>query len=144
MMLEYSWQILCVTGIILFVLEMLLGGFFMIPIASAAIITAALTPFLGSWTQILFTLTVFSLILTFFFQFFLKPKFLKNSISTNTDALIGKEIIVTQTIEIGKTGYVKIYADELRARSELSEKIEKGSTVIVKSLSGNTVSVIKK
>ena len=80
---------------------------------------------------------VISLVLLFFTRPFVKKYFNSTRTKTNFETVIGKEALVTSTIDnINATGSVTINGLEWTARSVNGEIIEKGTKVIVESISG--------
>jgi NfeD-like. len=80
---------------------------------------------------------VVSLALLIFTRPFVKKYFNTNRVKTNYEAVIGKEAIVTSTIDNDKgIGLAKVSGQEWSARSVDGSVIEKGTKVIVESISG--------
>lgn len=78
--------------------------------------------------------------------FVLRPLFKKRmnipTTATNADAMIGKLVLVTSTIEVNHPGSVKVEGVEWTANTE-KDKFEPGEFVEVVSISGNTLLVSK-
>lgn len=91
---------------------------------------------LSIWIQIVVFIAVTAILL-----FVTKPIVTKlrnnHTEKTNTDALIGKTAIVTESISnIDSVGAVKLGAMTWSARSENDSRIEKGSVVTVQKIDG--------
>lgn len=75
--------------------------------------------------------------------FFLRPRVLQKLAEqgepTNVDALVGQTGRVTEALEPGSTGRVKLASEEWRARAD--QAIAAGQSVRVRSVVGNTVEV---
>ncbi len=72
----------------------------------------------------------------------IKKRMNPKKIATNIDSLIGKRAMVLETITPDKLGLIKADGIEWNAKSTDS-MIEPGDFVIIKSVNGNTLNVIK-
>src|SRR5690606_14115795 len=80
---------------------------------------------------------VVSLALLFFTRPIVKKYFNTTRVKTNYAAVIGKEAMVTTTIDnINGTGIARVNGQEWTARSVNDTVIEKGTKVIVEDISG--------
>ncbi len=135
-----------VIGIVLIVLEIFTAGFFIACVGVSALVTglfAFLMPenYLFQWGLFaLFNAIMFAYVRKIVIKYLYKNK----DVKTNIYGIIGKEGIVEEDIDPNSSkGYVKIYGDMWKARSENGEIIHKGEKVIIVSVEGNEVKVKK-
>lgn len=141
-----TWMVIwLIATAALIVMEIISLGLTTIWFAGGALV-AALTAYLGlHWlVQILF-FAVVSLLLLFLTRPLAVKHLMKEPEKTNVEGLIGKTGYVTKTINNLKAeGEVKLNGMEWTARSKDDEVIEKDDEVIVDSISGVKLIVVKK
>lgn len=138
----HFWLIL---GVILGIVEIVSVAFFALPFALGAIITA-----LFAWLDLPLNgqLAIFagsSLVMLFLFQKILK-KYLTSkegeSLKTNYEAMLGREVLVTEPIAGGaKSGTVKIGGEIWTAIAESGERFEPEDVVEIVHVSGARLTV---
>ncbi|WP_309398404.1 NfeD family protein [Cerasicoccus maritimus] len=128
-----------IAGIVLMIIELLLTGVFFIYLAIGCI-GGMVADWLGfGLTGQIFGFTIAILIgLLFFRRFFNRTFFLTGGEKTNTDALIGRKAIVTETVS-DQGGRVLLGGEHWRAVSDMMHA--EGSAVMVTAVSGATVRV---
>ncbi|MBQ0070707.1 MAG: NfeD family protein [Spirochaetales bacterium] len=138
-----NWLIWLIAGIIISILELFTPGFFILGIgvsAAATALPAALhAPF---WLELIF----FALCIVLFFTF-IRPFVMKVSNggkASGTEAMLGKEATVTETIGKGSNGRVHFKGESWNAISQDKETIEKDTTVVICSIEGVTLTVRRK
>lgn len=87
---------------------------------------------------------VVSLTTLFFTRPLFKKYLMKTTTKTNVEALIGKEVKVTETIDNISSGLIILNGVEWTAKSKIEEKIEKDLVVEIVEVVGNTVFVRSK
>ncbi len=87
------------------------------------------------WLQILIFLGV-SILMVLTIRNYAVKKLKQQTIKTNVNSLIGKRVIVTQTIEEFKFGQVKVDGNYWTAMSDTGETIEKNQIVEILEVSG--------
>mgnify|MGYP006101328011 CR=1 FL=1 len=138
------YHIWIIVGIFLIMAEVISMDFVISCFGLAALITS-----IGAYVDISFKwqLAVFSISSLFIFisiRPIVKHRLLSDKISTGTDAMIGAEHLVTETIDNDKDkGYIKLGSEFWRARCQNEEIIEKESKIKIKSIKGSTVYVVK-
>lgn len=141
-----TWMVIwLIATAALIVMEIISLGLTTIWFAGGALV-AALTAYLRlHWlVQILF-FAVVSLLLLFLTRPLAVKHLMKEPEKTNVEGLIGKTGYVTKTINNLKAeGEVKLNGMEWTARSKDDEVIEKDDEVIVDSISGVKLIVVKK
>lgn len=129
-----AWLIL--LAFLIFV-EMITLGLTTIWFAGGALVAFIVSLFYDNLLVEIILFLVISLVLLFFTRPFVKKYFNSTRTKTNFETVIGKEALVTSTIDnINATGSVTINGLEWTARSVNGEIIEKGTEVIVESISG--------
>ncbi|NLP16229.1 MAG: NfeD family protein [Clostridiales bacterium] len=129
-----AWLIL--LAFLIFV-EMITLGLTTIWFAGGALVAFIVSLFYDNLLVEIILFLVISLVLLFFTRPFVKKYFNSTRTKTNFETVIGKEALVTSTIDnINATGSVTINGLEWTARSVNGEIIEKGTKVIVESISG--------
>ena len=126
-----------VLAVVLALIEAFTLGLVTIWFAGGAVIAAISALFTDKvWIQVA-VFVVASATLLYFTRPILVGKFKIGTEKTNIDAIIGKEAIVTRTIEPFKTGEAKISGQYWSAVSaENRSVIENGTRVTVKSIEG--------
>lgn len=108
-------------------------------LGAVVMIFLSLTHMSLQWQLLIFL--VISLLLLIFTRPFAVKKFAKKT-PTNSDALIGKKVIVTETITDLQKGAVKLNGVEWTASSADGSAIEKGTECTVTDIQGATAVVI--
>lgn len=141
-----TWMVIwLIATAVLVVMEMISLGLTTIWFAGGALV-AALTAYLGlHWMAQILVFAIVSLLLLFFTRPLAVKHLMKEPEKTNVEGLIGKTGYVTKTINNLKAeGEVKLNGMEWTARSKDDSVIEKDEEVIVDSISGVKLIVIKK
>lgn len=144
-----AWQIWMIAALILFIIEIFTSGFAVICVSIGAL-CAGISALMGCevktqliWLAV-FTLFAFVAIRPILLKlFFKKPG---NTKPSGVDALIGREAIVTETVDIkANTGRVSVDGDDWKAVADDSEAvIEKGERVVILSIDSIVVTVKRK
>lgn len=130
-----GWQIWCIAGIILLILEMFTPAIFFINLAFAAFITAIFNYLGFSFLAQSIIFSLFSVV----FIVFLRPfmvKIIKTKNNSNSTGISGKYINHEAKVvkEITKNdGRIALYGEEWNARAVDDEVIPIGSIVKIKS-----------
>ena len=141
-----TWMVIwLIATAALIVMEIVSLGLTTIWFVGGALV-AALTAYLGlHWLAQILVFAVVSLLLLFFTRPLAVKHLMKEPEKTNVEGLIGKTGYVTKTINNLKAeGEVKLNGMEWTARSKDDEIIEKDEEVIVDSISGVKLIVVKK
>lgn len=129
-----AWLIL--LAFLIFV-EILTLGLTTIWFAGGALVAFIVSLFYDNLLLEIVLFLVISLTLLFFTRPIVKKFFNSTRVKTNYAAVIGKEALVTATIDnINGTGLAVVDGQEWTARSVNGDVIEKGTKVIVESISG--------
>lgn len=134
--MEYPiiWLILLA---VLILIEIITLGLTTIWFAGGALVAFIVSLFYDNFALEVCLFVVISLVLLIFTRPIMKKYFNSTRTKTNYEALIGKEALVTGTIDnIRNTGWAVINGLEWSARSVNGEIIEKGTKVVVESISG--------
>jgi len=141
----WNW-VLVITGAILILMEVLLGGFAgfdLVLIGSSFVVGGALGLALGSPVTGLVAASVLCLLYIAAGRRWVRGRLKRPGIHTNTDALIGQRALVTQAIAAHAPGQVRLRDEVWRARPAAGETaaLEAGSEVIVEGVDGVTLLV---
>lgn len=121
----------------LVLVEMITLGLTTIWFAGGALVAFIVSLFYDNLLVESVLFVVVSLVLLFFTRPIVKKYFNSTRTKTNYEAIIGKEALVTATIDnINATGWAVVDGLEWSARSVDGAIIEKGTKVIVESISG--------
>ncbi len=128
-----------IAAIILLILEVFTGTFFILWIGIAAFIAGIFAFFAPQWlVWIIFALA--SIFLLWITRPLAKRLHSALPMRTNVDALIGQTAIVIETIDpVANLGRVRVGSDEWRARAD--KVIERGEKVRVLAVEGTTLRV---
>lgn len=143
---ENLWVLWLLVAVVCLILELVSGGFFIICFAIGGTATA-IAALLGAsiyWQLFIFALV--SLLTIFGVRPFALKYLHRNDDSarrSNADALIGRQGLVSQTIEAGGFGRVAIDGDDWKAVSIDGQVLEKGTRVEVKSRESIIITVDK-
>ncbi|MCA6069517.1 MAG: NfeD family protein [Endomicrobium sp.] len=138
-----TWIAWIVIAVVLIIFEIATTSiFFFICLAIGSAFAAVVSCFTDSS---LLQFTIF-LIISILALYLVKPIFKRmiskaKTVSSNVDALIGAEAIVTGKIMPLKSGFVKVSSEIWRAESDVD--IEIGEVVIIKKVSGTMLIVEK-
>jgi membrane protein implicated in regulation of membrane protease activity len=136
-----AWLVLLA---ILILIEIITLGLTTIWFAGGALVAFIVSLFVDNLLLEMILFLTVSLILLYFTRPFIIKYFNPGRVKTNYMGVIGKEAVVTVTIDnINAAGQVMVDGQEWSARSVNGEMIEKGATVIVKSISGVKLMVSK-
>jgi len=139
-------QLIVILGLLLVLMELFIGiemGFDFVIVGSALILGGFAGILTGSTLIALLASSVLFIAYIFFGRKYVKQKinvFADNNM--NIDKLINQEALVTTAITPTKAGIVKLNEEEWRAVSKSSFK--KDDIVLVQSIDGVTLSVVKK
>ncbi len=140
----YSYYLI-IAGVVALVIEVLIGaadGFELLVLGIIAIIAGGLGMLTGSF---MFA-SIIGILLVFLYIFigrkFIKSKVDISTIATNIDSLIGEDADVVKPITRKKAGQVSLNGELWRATS--TQTLKKGEDVIVESISGVTLKVVRK
>lgn len=144
--MEY-YQIWLIAAIALVIIELLTAGFGVICFAIGALFSALVAYFTPN---IFWQLLVFAVVSMAAF-FFLRPVFIKlldkktKDVKTNADALIGRVVFVSETIDPEmNTGRVAVDGDDWKAVSDDGSVINKGEKVEILSRDSIILTVKKR
>ncbi|MCR5077693.1 MAG: NfeD family protein [Prevotella sp.] len=130
-LIQNLWLAWLLAGIVCLILEMMNGDFFIMCFAIGGFCASAVSVFTDSVTVQVVLFALFTLLSIFF----VRPIALRylhrgeDRRLSNADALIGREGKVTDTIEAGGYGRVKIDGDSWKARSADGDEIRPGTDV---------------
>ena len=129
---QHLWQLWTLIGVICLILELTSGDFFIMCFSIGAFITAVVIVF--AVASLLCLLFVRPLALKYFHR-------KDEDRPSNVDAMVGRKGVVTETIEAGGFGRVKIDGDSWKACSENDEAIGKGERVEVVAINSTIITV---
>jgi membrane protein implicated in regulation of membrane protease activity len=140
-----NW-ILIVAGALLILLEVLLGaisGFDLLLIGSAILLGGVLGLATNSATLGMATAGVLALIYVFLGRKKIRSRLGRPNLRSNTDALLGREVRVTEAIGSDHAGRIRFEGDEWRAlpAAPSGEGFAVGTTVRIERIDGVTVYV---
>lgn len=125
-----NWQNLCISGIVLIVLEMLTPGMFFLNLALASFVTAGVSLFTANTSILVWVWVITALIGLLVFRPLLVKRNSKEQALTGIGRYIGSKAKVLK--EVSKdSGVVSIFDERWNARSTNGEKIKVGETVII-------------
>ena len=134
-----------IVTVILIVAEIITLGLTTIWFAGGALIAGLISLTGAHWLVQILVFAVVSTILFVFTRPIAAKHFMKDIEKTNVDSLIGKEGVVKQEIDnIEAQGVVKLNGMDWTARSVDGTKIPEGTKVLVDSIDGVKLMVIKK
>lgn len=141
-----NW-ILIIVGAVLVLLEVLLGaisGFDFLLLGSAILLGGVLGLFTGNGIAGLAAAGVLSLLYIFVGRKRIRSRLKRPSLPSNTDALIGRTALVSETITSDRAGRIRAEGEEWRAliAGELGGPIEVGRRVVVSRIDGVTAYVV--
>lgn len=130
-LLQHLWTVWAVIAMFCLILELSSGDFYVTCFGIGAVCALATSLFaVPLWAQVI-VFAVFSVLSIYF----LRPRLvalLNKSTShrmSNADAIIGRVGEVTETIEVGGYGRVKLDGDDWKAQSETKADIPVGAKV---------------
>ncbi len=133
------WQILVVAGTILALAEAIIPGFIILPVGVGLILTGVIAAFTENTVLIWISFFVFEFSSIYLARKFLGRALNRPKILTAAEGMIGQSAVVTEPIEPGQTGYVKLYGDQWMALSYSRELIRVGEKVVISKIDGNKV-----
>lgn len=140
---QHLWQLWTLIGVICLILELTSGDFFIMCFSIGAFITAVVSAFVPSFIGQIIVFAVASLLCLLF----VRPLALKyfhrkdEDRPSNVDAMVGRKGVVTETIEAGGFGRVKIDGDSWKACGENDKAIGKGERVEVVAINSTIITV---
>lgn len=143
-----TWEFWAIIGSILLIIELFIPTLVALSLSVACFVTSIFA-YVFDLTTLTMQLVIFSVTGLFLFLIIrpiaLKLWFNKNpEIKTNSEALIGAEGMVTETIDnLNNTGRVLVMGDDWKAKSSNDDIIDKGSKVIVEKVD-STILIVKK
>lgn len=147
-MIEYFqnnlWQLWTLVGILCLILELTSGDFFIMCFSIGAFVTAIVAAFVPSFTVQVIVFAVASLLCLLFVRPLALKYFHRKDPDrpSNADAMVGRRGVVTEKIEAGGYGRVKIDGDSWKAQSSILSDINKGTRVEVTSIDSVIITVI--
>ncbi|RRD02830.1 NfeD family protein [Prevotella sp. OH937_COT-195] len=137
------WQLWVITAFLLLILELTSGDFFILCFAIGAGITTVLSLTGVSFLWQLLAFAVFSILCMFFVRPVMIKYFHRNDPDrkSNADALIGRQGMVSETINADGHGRVAIDGDDWKAVSADNSQIDKGTKVRVVGLESIIITV---
>ncbi|MDY6293199.1 MAG: NfeD family protein [Bacteroidales bacterium] len=147
-MIEYFqnnlWQLWTLVGILCLILELTSGDFFIMCFSIGAFVTAIVAAFVPSFTVQVIVFAVASLLCLLFVRPLALKYFHRKDPDrpSNADAMVGRRGVVTEKIEAGGYGRVKIDGDSWKAQSSISSDINKGTRVEVTAIDSVIITVI--
>lgn len=142
---SWLWLVFLIAGVIMATLELIVGidtGLDLVIIGSTFIIGGFVGWIVNSWIIVLIVTGIACVAYLSIGRRYVHRWTAVAKEKTNIDAIIGSSGTVIQTITTNNDGLVKVGKEEWRARSD--ENIDAGEEIIVKSISGVTLSVNKK
>lgn len=130
------WQIWLIISGVCFIAEIATVGFLIFWFGVAALITCLLSLFISNVIAQTVIFVILSVILICLTRPFAEKMNKNDNIVTNSNALIGKEGVVTKDITPNDVGQVKVSRDIWTAISTYTDIIPKGSTIKVLSIDG--------
>lgn len=146
-MIEYFqnnlWQLWTLIGVICLILELTSGDFFIMCFSIGAFVTAIAAAFVPSFTVQIIVFAVASLLCLLFVRPLALKYFHRNDSDrqSNVDAMVGRKGVVTDEIEAGGYGRVKIDGDSWKACGEGDQAIAKGTRVEVVAIESVIITV---
>lgn len=143
-----TWEFWAIIGSILLIIELFIPTLVALSLSVACFVTSIFA-YVFDLTTLTMQLVIFSVTGLFLFLIIrpiaLKLWFNKNpEIKTNSEALIGAEGMVTETIDnMNNIGRVLVMGDDWKAKSSNDDIIDKGSKVIVEKVD-STILIVKK
>lgn len=147
-MIEYFqnnlWQLWTLVGILCLILELTSGDFFIMCFSIGAFVTAIVAAFVPSFTVQVIVFAVASLLCLLFVRPLALKYFHRKDPDrpSNADAMVGRRGVVTEKIETGGYGRVKIDGDSWKAQSSIASDINKGTRVEVTAIDSVIITVI--
>ncbi len=126
------WQAWVFVAVICLIIELFTVGFFMACFAVGALFAIVVSFFCGLYGQLLAFIVASGISI-----FLVRPMALKylrregGDCKTNADALIGRNGVVSRTIEAGGYGRVVVGGDDWKAEADSAEEIPEGTRVTV-------------
>jgi membrane protein implicated in regulation of membrane protease activity len=138
-----TWITWCAIAVVLIILEVVTMSVFFFTCLAIGAASAAIASYFGGSVTIEVIIFITSSILSLYL---IRPIFKKmmsksDTVSSNIDALIGANAIVTEKITPFKTGLVKVFSEVWRAEADV--EIKAGDTVKVEKVTGTTLAVKK-
>jgi len=142
---QWTWAIFVTIGLLLVLLEIIIGvdtAFDLVIIGSILILAGAVTLPFHNWWLTLVVAVVLSALYLSLLRRYIRRHMRKGGAKTNIDAYIGQTAVVLRKINAAEIGRVRIGSEEWRASAD--SEIQPGEMVVVTSVKGITLKVIKK
>jgi membrane protein implicated in regulation of membrane protease activity len=147
-MIEYfqanMWQLWTLVGVICLILELTSGDFFIMCFSIGAFFTIIPAAMGSSFTVQVIVFAIASLLCLLFVRPLALKYFHRNDPNrqSNVDAMIGRRGVVTEPIEAGGFGRVKIDGDSWKAQSTIAGDLKAGTRVEVTAIDSVIITVI--
>ncbi len=142
---SWLWLIILAAGMVFIILELLIGvetGLDLVIVGSVFVIGGLVTWPTESWIVTAIVVSLISLAYLVFGRKYVHSRMLVKEEKTNIDAIVGKTGIVLQPITAHSQGLVKVGYEDWRASA--NEDIPEGDEIVVRDITGVTLSVEKK
>lgn len=139
-----TWQVYVLAAVILMISEIFVPGLILLPIGLGVLISAGFAAFITS-TPLLILVTAICVSAVFFT--FRKFSYGDNDAppATAVDAMIGKDVTITEKVTSTVPGYAKLYGDNWKALSITSgEEFNAGDIGVIQKVEGNKIFISKK
>lgn len=140
----WLWLIFVGAGLVLVMMELIVGietGLDLVFIGTAFIIGGLVSWPFNSWITTLIVTAVICVAYVLIGRRYIHKRIAVGKAMTNIDAVIGSTGTVIKSISRNADGRVKVRNERWRARAE--EDIQEGAEIVVKSVSGTTLTVEK-
>jgi len=141
---SWIWLIFLAVGLVFVIMELMMGvdtGLDLMILGSVFVIGGLVTWPTGSWIVTAVVISVLSVLYLVLGRRYVHSRMLVKGEKTNVDTLVGKTGIVLKLVSEHSQGLVKVGYEEWRAQA--SEEIPEGTEIIVKGISGVTLTVQK-
>ncbi|MBQ9439818.1 MAG: NfeD family protein [Paludibacteraceae bacterium] len=126
------WHLWIIAGLVFFIIEIFTSGFAVICFSVGCVAAAVCSVYDPKLLHQLIAFGAFSFVAFVMVRPVLKKWFIKETddAKTNTAALIGRRVVVSETIDpVARTGRVAVDGEQWKAISENNETIPKGTVV---------------
>lgn len=143
MMTHEFWAYYIIIGIALIGLEILVSGFYLLPIGTGFLISAVFSLFIEDRSLMHFISAVLIVSCLVIMRKYFKRT--QTDLGTPTDEMIGREIVIESEIDLGGRGYGKIFGESWAVVPEDTNRtFSKGETAIIVAMDGNKLKIRKK
>ena len=137
-----AWQILCIAGVLLVILEMATPAMFFLNLALACFLTALVSLYTTDFTILSVVWVISSLLLIFLFRPLMVRKNHAEVSTTGMGRYVGAKAKVLEDIN-SQGGVVSVFDERWNAVSSDGNSIAKGETVIIEKHENLTLYVRK-